>query len=134
MSLVYLLVSTNNITYVGVTNDLNHRLKQHNCEIKGGAKSTLIQVKQGYKWNVLAYITNFPDKSAALQFEWQWKYLSRKQSSILNNIEKRFNALYEIIKSDKSTKKSIPFSQWDDKICVIISDPKYNDYYSNLNN
>jgi hypothetical protein len=36
---VYLLLNkTGKCTYVGATIDLNHRLRQHNGEIKGGAK------------------------------------------------------------------------------------------------
>jgi len=34
MSYVYLLVSSDNATYVGATVDLNRRLRQHNKEIK----------------------------------------------------------------------------------------------------
>ena len=33
---VYLLESTNHATYVGATVNLDHRLRQHNGEIKGG--------------------------------------------------------------------------------------------------
>ena len=32
---VYLLESTDGCTYIGATVDLDHRLRQHNCEIKG---------------------------------------------------------------------------------------------------
>ena len=44
---VYVLLSKNekslDHTYVGSTNDLNRRLRQHNGVIKGGAKSTIIK-------------------------------------------------------------------------------------------
>lgn len=40
----YILKSTNqkfpNLTYTGITTDLNRRLRQHNGEITGGAKAT----------------------------------------------------------------------------------------------
>ena len=37
----YLLINTNNnSTYVGVTKNLERRLRQHNGEISGGAKAT----------------------------------------------------------------------------------------------
>ena len=40
MSFVYLLESSDKATYVGATVDLNRRLRQHNCELKGGAIAT----------------------------------------------------------------------------------------------
>ena len=43
---VYLLESTNHSTYIGATLDLDHRLRQHNMEIKGGARATNIKVKR----------------------------------------------------------------------------------------
>jgi predicted GIY-YIG superfamily endonuclease len=47
---VYLLVaSSSGNTYVGATVNLDHRLRQHNGEIKGGAKATSIRVKLGEK-------------------------------------------------------------------------------------
>ncbi len=36
MSYVYLLVSSDNATYVGANVDIDRRLRQHNKEIKGG--------------------------------------------------------------------------------------------------
>ena len=39
--IVYLLTNTNNnYTYLGITNNSIKRLRQHNGEIKGGAKYT----------------------------------------------------------------------------------------------
>jgi len=38
---IYLLVNTHsNRTYLGITNNSEKRIRQHNCEIKGGAKYT----------------------------------------------------------------------------------------------
>jgi len=45
---VYLLLSSatrGQQTYIGATVDLDHRLRQHNKEIKGGAHATSIQVE-----------------------------------------------------------------------------------------
>ena len=44
---VYLLVSSDSGTYVGATVDLNRRLRQHNKEIKGGAKYTSSKIGNG---------------------------------------------------------------------------------------
>ena len=80
MSFVYLLISTDNSTYVGATVDLDRRLRQHNKEIKGGAHATGAKVSKGEIWERAAHISGFPDWHAALQFEWRWKQLSRKLS------------------------------------------------------
>lgn len=52
-------------TYVGYTNNLKRRIRQHNREIKGGAKSSAY----GRPWEIVCYITGFPSSTAALQFE-----------------------------------------------------------------
>ena len=39
MYLVY-LIKCDNLSYIGMTNDFTHRIRQHNQEIKGGAKYT----------------------------------------------------------------------------------------------
>ena len=47
MSYVYLLVSSDDATYVRSTVNLDRRLRQHNKEIKGGAHSTSAKVLKG---------------------------------------------------------------------------------------
>ncbi len=47
-------------TYVGITNDFNHRLKQHNGIIRGGAKAT----KKFEDWTLGFYISGFEDKNS----------------------------------------------------------------------
>jgi len=59
-----------NKTYIGITNNLKKRLRQHNGELKGGAKST----RCGIKWEYHTIITGFRTKSEALSFEWYWKH------------------------------------------------------------
>ena len=65
----YLLYSESaNRTYIGITNNLTKRLKQHNQLITGGAKSTKITQDWYY------YLTvKMPNKSTALSYEYQWK-------------------------------------------------------------
>ena len=47
---LYLLThTTHNKTYLGITNNLQRRIRQHNCEIKGGAKYTSSFLLDG-KW------------------------------------------------------------------------------------
>ena len=123
---VYILESSDcKATYVGATVDLNHRLRQHNKELAGGAHATSVKVAQGCTWNRICYIQGFPDWPAALQFEWRLKQLSRKllkcdndsksgPSKNKNNkpIERRIQALHQLLSLDKPTTKAIPYSNW----------------------
>ena len=63
---VYLLVSTSGATYVGATVDLDHRLRQHNKELKGGAKATSMKVERGETWQRHCYVSGFPTWQSAL--------------------------------------------------------------------
>ena len=109
---VYLLVSTNGNTYVGATVDLNRRLRQHNKEIKGGAHATGVKVAQGETWTRAAHVSGCPDWPAALQFEWRWKHLSRKYGVKINPLEKRMNALKDLLALERPTSKAIAYSEW----------------------
>ncbi|KAK9154822.1 hypothetical protein Sjap_002302 [Stephania japonica] len=73
---VYLILSTNKPikTYVGVTNDFSRRLKQHNGELKGGAKAS----RAGRPWICACIIYGFKDQSEACALESKWKSCSRK--------------------------------------------------------
>ena len=112
MSYVYLLVSTNGNTYVGATVDLERRLRQHNKEIKGGAHATGIKVSQGENWTRAAHVSGFPDWQATLQFEWRWKHLSRKLPLKMNPLERRIQALKELLALERPTSKAIAYSEW----------------------
>ncbi|XP_020679871.1 structure-specific endonuclease subunit SLX1 homolog isoform X1 [Dendrobium catenatum] len=73
---VYLIASTRvPRTYVGVTTNFFRRLKQHNGELKGGAKAS----SAGRPWSLACIIRGFKDRSeVACKFETKWKSLSRK--------------------------------------------------------
>jgi len=63
-------------TYIGATNDFTRRLKQHNRELSGGAKSTL-----GHKWIPLIHVVGFVDRRQLLRFEWFWKHCMKTTES-----------------------------------------------------
>ena len=109
---VYLLVSTSGNTYVGATVDLNRRLRQHNKEIKGGARATSVKVSQGETWVRAAHVSGFPDWQAALQFEWRWKHLSRKYDNKLKPLERRMNALNDLLALERPTSKAMAYTEW----------------------
>ncbi|XP_010558908.1 PREDICTED: structure-specific endonuclease subunit slx1-like [Tarenaya hassleriana] len=73
---VYLILSTNKPikTYVGVTTDFSRRLKQHNGEIRGGAKASCA----GRPWLCACIVHGFNGQSEASSFESNWKSISRK--------------------------------------------------------
>lgn len=77
MYVCYVLQSTRSTrTYVGITTNFARRLRQHNGELKGGAKYT-----RSYRpWKLVFMVGHFPTKSAAMQFEWQVKHRSKRQS------------------------------------------------------
>ena len=68
MYLVYLLKS-DKYSYVGMTNDFTKRFRQHNKEIKGGARYT--SRRQG--WYPVLIIDGFTDMKSAMQCEWRLK-------------------------------------------------------------
>ena len=69
MYLVYILKS-DNLSYVGMTNNFFRRFRQHNQEIKGGAKYT----KKKSFWYPICIIDGFSDKKSACQCEWRLKH------------------------------------------------------------
>jgi len=109
---VYLLECTDGSTYVGATVDLNHRLRQHNKEIKGGAHATSAKVGKGETWRRVCHVAGFPDWSAALQFEWRWKQLSRKLPARMNPLERRKQALVTLLALERPTSKALAYSEW----------------------
>jgi putative endonuclease len=82
--IIYILHNTTcNKTYVGITNNPIKRLRQHNCELVGGAKYTT-QNKGDGVWEYYGHITQkensdiILDKITALKMEYRIKYLSKK--------------------------------------------------------
>ncbi|KAJ6844549.1 putative structure-specific endonuclease subunit slx1 [Iris pallida] len=72
---VYLIISSRlPKTYVGVTTNFSRRLKQHNGELKGGAKAS----SAGRPWTLVCIVRGFLNRSEACEFEYKWKSISRK--------------------------------------------------------
>jgi len=89
MTFLYVLVSlapARKYSYVGVTNNMARRIRQHNGEISGGARYT----SRHAPWRVHAMfqLTNRHD---ALSLEWKVKH--RKRSSDGIGIEGRVQAV-----------------------------------------
>ena len=71
---VYVLLCADSSFYCGITTDLKRRLKQHNGEIKGGAKYT-----RGRGPHRIVFIKKAMNRSIASKLEYQFKRLSRKK-------------------------------------------------------
>jgi|TARA_B110000483_G_C18206048_1_gene547636 structure-specific endonuclease subunit SLX1 len=123
---VYLLESSDNATYVGATVNLEKRLRQHNKEIKGGAVATSMKVAKGETWRRVCHVENFPTWSAALQFEWAWKFQSRKLPRNMFPLDRRKKALDVLLSLDRPTSKAIRYDEWQEPINVIWSDEDNN--------
>ena len=80
MPYICYLITNGSKTYVGITNNIKRRLRQHCGLIKGGAKYTTRNNKT--PWELVAFAYGFRNKSEALSFEWfvhhkkpRWKYI-----------------------------------------------------------
>ena len=91
----YILYNVNkpNISYNGYTIDLARRIRQHNNEIKGGARSTVINSPG---WQYLAVITcpTFT-KNSAMAVEWKIHYPtgSNRRPKVFNGPVGRLKSL-----------------------------------------
>ena len=77
---VYLIISKNKqkqLSYVGYTNNLKHRLTKHNAS--KGAKFT-----RGRKW-ILAYSMSYDSKSKAMSEEYKLKKNYKLRNKIKSN-------------------------------------------------
>lgn len=82
---IYLLYSSKgHRTYIGCTVDVKRRLRQHNCEIKGGAKSTK---KLAGSWKIKKVLHGFKGRSEAMRWE---KILKSRY----RGVEARINAFH----------------------------------------
>ena len=104
---VYLLVCGTR-TYIGMTNNTKRRLRQHNREIVGGAKSTHWGAPN---WKMLLHIDGFETRSEACR----WEKLAKLRARGLNQ---RMQALIGIAhgKCPKGKRHYEPPTN----LCVII--------------
>ena len=115
---VYLLSSSEGGSYVGATIDLDHRLRQHNGEISGGAKATS---GRAGSWRRVCHVEGFADECAALQFEWAWKYWTKKFKGGFP-VERRIKALVGLVGSPRATSKAVPFADLENPLIFVVED------------
>lgn len=95
----YILRSLNplylNKTYIGSTNNLQRRIRQHNGELVGGAKATYSARPHEH----YCIISGFPNHVSALRCEWLLKHPDnkRKRSAKYNGINGRIIGLNHLL-------------------------------------
>lgn len=140
----YFLASTTKPrSYIGATVNPDRRLRQHNGDIKGGARYT----RGGRPWRRVCYIDGFQNQQQALQFEWRWKHLSSSGGRIKRlkkygreredvgvrghaSMKRRINALIKLFNLERYTSNAPPASsiplilhwEWDAESHVLFSD------------
>lgn len=108
----YCLISESGRTYIGATTEPDRRLRQHNGEIRGGARATAREGKG--VWRRVCHVAGFPDNHAALSFEWRWKRLSAKKCYRgLEPVERRIAALDELLGLDRPTSRAAPYKEYE---------------------
>ena len=96
----FYIIENNGYTYAGVSPDPERRLRQHNGEIKGGAKYT---TSKGIGWKHICLISGFKTKIQAMQFEWAAKHVTPRN---LGGLINRMNKVYKVLSSPQWTSKS----------------------------
>ena len=112
---VYLLQSTNRLrrTYVGCTcRGARHRLRQHNGEIRGGARQT----QTARPWVVRTLVTGFRTRQEALQFEFAWRRVHRRGRHVYS-VRGRRNSLAKLCSMTRWSRNAPP----SDEVPLIIS-------------
>ncbi len=113
---VYVLTSPQStIPYIGKSNNLDRRLRQHNAELVGGARRTKMALHGGKgSWTRELHVSGFPDERAALQFEWRLQRERRKgpTGKTLSPLKKAVRALHVVLGLEKPTRSALPFSTY----------------------
>lgn len=96
----FYIIENRGYTYAGVSPYYERRLRQHNGEIKGGAKYT---TSKGPGWTHICLVYGFRNKIEALQFEWAVKHAPPRNKG---GIKCRIKKLYETFRKERWTSKS----------------------------
>ena len=96
----FYIIQNGNCTYAGVSPDPVRRLRQHNGEIKGGAKYTL---SKGPGWKHVCIVSGFQTKIQSMQFEWAVKHQKPRN---VGGIDARLKKLNEVMQKERWTSNS----------------------------
>jgi predicted GIY-YIG superfamily endonuclease len=120
----YILMTSNafysNQTYNGSTNDLKRRLRQHNGDLVGGAKST----KNKGPWEYLAVLSGFKTHKEALSCEWRIKHPTgaRLRPKKYCGVEGRIKSLNLVLNLEKWTNNSSGLESGDEYVLYVCKE------------
>ena len=77
------------------------------------------KVKKGEKWTRVCHVEGFPTWSEALKFEWAWKFYSRKLDQKLFPLDRRRQALDNLLALERPTSKAMAYDEWETPIKVV---------------
>lgn len=80
------LIESGRRSYIGATVSPRRRLRQHNGQLRGGARRTSV----ANDWTCRLLITGFRTWREALQFEWAAKYHTRRKRGHANRVQQMF--------------------------------------------
>lgn len=101
---VYLLFNGSR-TYIGATTDPHRRLRQHNGEIRGGAKSTS---RFHGQWKLVCYIAGFTSRSEAYRWE---KILKSRSRGYQERYDNMLNLVVKLQCPRKNGRKQYPIPE-----------------------
>ena len=113
----FYIISNGFATYAGVSPDPIRRLRQHNNEIKGGAKYTTARAPG---WKHVCLVKGFHNKIQALQFEWAVKHVPPRNAGGIHN---RLQKLNTVLLKDNWTSSAPPANTVN--LTLIWCDSKY---------
>jgi predicted GIY-YIG superfamily endonuclease len=131
MFFVYLLTSRGSDRgYVGFTTDPLRRLRQHNREIKGGAKKTF----KHHPWDLSAIVHGFSTSEAALKFEWAWQHphLTSRFSAETRRVFSRSVKLSMLIAVGKQLVIDFKEERGRLRICLLTEDARQAYSFSSI--
>ena len=105
-------------TYVGCTNDVGRRFRQHNGLLAGGARYTTSAVARSRSpirhtfWTPVFVVHGLPNRRAALQFEWALKHATLDCRTERDLVKRRYAALDRVLAMDRVTQRAEPLADW----------------------
>lgn len=87
-------------SYIGITNNFTRRHRQHNGEIKGGAKYT----KRYRPWKPAFFVRGLTSHKEVLQLEWAIKH--RRARCPGGGVRGRIKTLENLLKMERWTKRA----------------------------
>lgn len=123
MSYKVYIITCENLYYIGMTNNFERRILQHNSILSGGAKFT----KKKHDWKPICIIDGFINKSEAMQCEWAFK---NRRNNNHKGILGRIQHLNELLIKNIWTSKSPHINH--QHLTIFIND-KYNQFIEFIN-